>query len=130
MASSAHCTRGFTISGSSNRPPMTPGKKCSPATTPVVGAQIPLLVFDAARESLDERKRSKSSVPTGNQSRLVSARESVDARGDDRSLQADLVGFRWPLPVAGGAGGRNSRAPAPTECAPPQVPWPFGLLQH
>jgi len=32
--------------------------------------------------------------------------------------------------VAGGTGGRNSRAPAPTECAPPQVPWPFGLLQH
>ena len=37
---------------------------------------------------------------------------------------------RWAIPVAGCAGSRNPGASAPTECAPPQVPGPFGLLQH
>jgi hypothetical protein len=42
--------------------------------------------------------------------------------GDARSLQIDLVRFRWVIPVTGFIGSRESGAPAPTERAPPQVP--------
>ena len=50
--------------------------------------------------------------------------------GDVRPLQADVVRFRRAVPVTRGARSRNSRAPPSTECAPPQVPGPFGILQH
>jgi hypothetical protein len=50
--------------------------------------------------------------------------------GDDRPLQADLVCRCWALPVPRGARNGNSRAPPPTECAPPRVSAPIGVLQH
>jgi hypothetical protein len=48
--------------------------------------------------------------------------------GDAKSLQVDLVRFRWAIPVAGFTGSRESGAWAPIECAPPQVSGTYCFL--
>jgi hypothetical protein len=42
--------------------------------------------------------------------------------GDGRSLHTDLVCLLWAIAVAGFIGSRESDAPTPIECAPPEVP--------
>ena len=46
--------------------------------------------------------------------------------GDGRSLQIDLVGGYWAIPVSDIPGSRKSGASAPVEHAPPQVSGSFG----
>ena len=46
---------------------------------------------------------------------------AVTNRCDGRSLQIDLVGGCWAIPVSDILASRESDASAPTECAPPQV---------
>ncbi len=47
---------------------------------------------------------------------------------DGRSLQIDLVGGYWPIPVSDIPGSRESTAPAPVERASPQVSGSYCFL--
>jgi hypothetical protein len=59
-------------------------------------------------------------VPTANPKRLTVVSESVDSRGDGRSLQVDLVRGGRIAPVAGLVAGRNPCPSAPAQCATAQ----------